>query len=300
MPQTPPPSGTNPCKDYTAPPDLPTDRPSIETLWTKDAAEWLDRDLFSIFGVTTGDDLIRLVEPPRLLAGRIRKLVPAGAWRDIEDAAQVYADFYPALKKEPDLRTLADKEDYTPYLKALDWEYAFPVAGGTYANDWGAERPQNAGYASTRHLGTDIFAQRGTPVLAVTNGTIFRSGWNYLGGWMVTLRGEDGLFYYFAHMDAPPPWTRGELVHRRDVLGAVGDTGEGPEGTRGGMPPHLHLGVYTDGERDYATNPYSYLRFWETHPPDTREGDPPGEHPILGRGSVKTGGLQPDTRRAWS
>ena len=36
----------------------------------------------------------------------------------------------------------------------------------------------------------------------------------------------------------------GERVKKGEVIGYVGDSGYGPEGTTGKFPPHLHFGIY--------------------------------------------------------
>jgi murein DD-endopeptidase MepM/ murein hydrolase activator NlpD len=98
------------------------------------------------------------------------------------------------------------------------------------------------------HEGIDIFAPRGTPVVAVIDG-VARPDTNALGGNVVWLR--DGLIgggtrYYYAHLDrwAIEGSTR---VHEGDVLGYVGNTGNART-----TSPHLHFGVYDDGALDPA------------------------------------------------
>lgn len=264
FPDAPPPP--HPCDDYSAPPDRTTDRQQIETEWEIAARTWLDQQLFSLFGVATGDALIAL-PAPRDVRERIRSRVSPDAWRAIDEHGQLYSEFYSALAQEPELRVIADWEDATVFLRARDWEYAFPVAGGAqYRDDWGEPRPQNTGYGSTRHQGTDLFAPPGTSLEAVTNGVVYQAGWNRLGGWTVTIRGEDGLLYYYAHLQAPSPFSEGATVSRGEQIGLLGDTGQGPEGTAGEMVPHLHFGIYIDEK--HVINPYPYLRFWQEHPPD--------------------------------
>jgi len=56
----------------------------------------------------------------------------------------------------------------------------------------------------------------------------------------------------------------GAIVEPGQVIGSVGSTGYGPEGTSGKFAPHLHFGLYKfDGRREWAFNPYSYLLRWE-------------------------------------
>jgi murein DD-endopeptidase MepM/ murein hydrolase activator NlpD len=70
-------------------------------------------------------------------------------------------------------------------------------------------------------------------------------------------------------MDTPTNLESGETVEAGDKIGTVGDTGQGPPGTRGEFEPHLHLGWYEGwsffGEDrtnslNGAMNPYPLLR----------------------------------------
>lgn len=127
----------------------------------------------------------------------------------------------------------------------------FPVAGKgnrDVQSFWGASR--DGGGRS--HEGIDIFARRGTPVVAVTNGYITRTGNSGLGGKQVWQR--DGLFgnsIYYAHLDSIMV-EGGTKVNTGDTLGLVGSTGNAEGGA-----PHLHFGIYTRGG---AVDPYPYVR----------------------------------------
>lgn len=116
--------------------------------------------------------------------------------------------------------------------------YQFPVAGGKNTNIqsfWGAER--DGGRRS--HEGVDIFAPRGTPVVAVTNGRIASSGEKGLGGKQVWLRDPGrGLSLYYAHLDSIAPLGNSR-VQTGDTIGFVGNTGNART-----TAPHLHFGIY--------------------------------------------------------
>jgi murein DD-endopeptidase MepM/ murein hydrolase activator NlpD len=90
--------------------------------------------------------------------------------------------------------------------------------------------------------GIDIFAPRGTPVVAATAGTMARVGVQGLGGNVVWLRDDDGHSLYYAHLDR---WAveQGARVAAGDTIGFVGNTGNARTTT-----PHLHFGVYRRGE----------------------------------------------------
>ena len=107
------------------------------------------------------------------------------------------------------------------------------------------------------HHAIDISAPTGTPLVAVSDGTVTRVSWNALGGRTLYLRSADGRYdFYYAHLDAyAPRLAAGQRVRRGDVLGTVGSTGN----ARG---PHLHFQVLEvrGGGRGTPVNPYPMLQ----------------------------------------
>lgn len=107
------------------------------------------------------------------------------------------------------------------------------------------------------HQGVDIFAARGTPVRAATEGVVLSVRDRGLGGKQVWLLGPAGQRHYYAHLDGwAPGLAAGDVIGTGQVLGIVGDTGNAK-----GTPPHLHYGIYgPDGALDplplmHAANP---------------------------------------------
>jgi murein DD-endopeptidase MepM/ murein hydrolase activator NlpD len=95
------------------------------------------------------------------------------------------------------------------------------------------------------HEGVDIFAKKGTPVVAPTDGYISRVGVNRLGGKVVWMKDHKrGHSYYFAHLDSQMVQP-GIRVRQGHVLGLVGNTGNAKT-----TPPHLHFGIYQHGAKD--------------------------------------------------
>ncbi len=88
------------------------------------------------------------------------------------------------------------------------------------------------------HQASDILASRGTPVVSAEDGTIRRVGVNRLGGNMIYATDPSERFVlYYAHLDGyAAGLTAGLKVHRGQVLGYVGTTGNAPKNT-----PHLHF-----------------------------------------------------------
>ncbi len=129
--------------------------------------------------------------------------------------------------------------------------YEFPVVekGNTAVQSyWGAAR--DGGRRS--HEGIDIFAPRGTPVIAVTTGRVSSTGNKGLGGkqvWVMDRKRGNSLYY--AHLDSIIA-TPGMKVEPGDTLGFVGNTGNART-----TPPHLHFGIYK-GYRG-AQNPLPYV-----------------------------------------
>ncbi|HET9372391.1 MAG TPA: M23 family metallopeptidase [Vicinamibacterales bacterium] len=125
----------------------------------------------------------------------------------------------------------------------------FPVQGvslGAAHSGFGA--PRDGGRRD--HHGIDIFAPRGTPVVAAVDGVV-RVDTSDRGGQVIWLSPLDrrGRLYY-AHLH---DWavTNGASVRAGQVIGYVGNTGNART-----TPPHLHFGVYDRGPVD----PHPYLR----------------------------------------
>ncbi len=143
----------------------------------------------------------------------------------------------------------------------------------SYEDTWGVPRPQGG------HEGTDLMAAAGAPEYAVTDGTVVpvagsnERGWNTLGGYAVMVRADysigpvkAGDLFYYAHLARRSPLEVGARVRAGQVVGYSGDTGQGPEVTRGLFPAHLHLGWYdATGARSEAgsgaMNPYPLLEW---------------------------------------
>jgi peptidoglycan LD-endopeptidase LytH len=114
-----------------------------------------------------------------------------------------------------------------------------PVQGpNSFSDTWGA--PRSGG---RYHMGVDIMAARGTPVVAVYDGSIYRFSTSSLGGYTIYYQDNSGNIYYYAHLDgyaagaaAGVPMAAGEL------LGYVGNTGNAAW-----TAPHLHWEFHPGG-----------------------------------------------------
>lgn len=176
----------------------------------------------------------------------------------------------------PEQNMRGDFEIYRDTLE-LVWSelvwFPVPVSAGNkdaevaFENSWMAERS----YGGKRgHEGTDIMASVDEPgyypVVSITDGVIEQVGWLEKGGWRIGVRSGNGNYYYYAHLASyAKEWNAGEPVEAGELLGYMGDTGYGPEGTTGQFPVHLHLGIYVPlgADQEMAVNPYWMLKYLE-------------------------------------
>lgn len=126
----------------------------------------------------------------------------------------------------------------------------FPVQGKNsraIQSVWGDVRDGGA----RSHEGVDIFASRGTPVLAPVAGVVTSVRNQGLGGKQVWVRdGARGWHLYFAHLDSQSV-NELQRVAPGDTLGMVGNTGNART-----TAPHLHFGIYQNG----AINPFPAIK----------------------------------------
>ncbi len=100
------------------------------------------------------------------------------------------------------------------------------------------------------HLGTDLGAKRGTPILAVAKGKVIFAGWKGGYGKVVKIKHDDGYVSLYAHQSRLKV-KKGEYVSQGDIIGFVGSTGRS-------TGPHLHFGIYKNGR---AINPMRVVKF---------------------------------------
>lgn len=139
----------------------------------------------------------------------------------------------------------------------------------SYENSWGSAR--NYG-GNRRHEGVDLMTSNNEPgyfpAVSICDGVVEKMGWLELGGYRMGIRSEHGLYAYYAHLDSYREGLRtGDRVKAGETLGYVGNTGYGPEGTKGQFDVHLHFGLYLDlAGREVSVNPYEILRYLEMQP----------------------------------
>ena len=146
----------------------------------------------------------------------------------------------------------------------------------TYKNGWGDPRTYGG---DRRHEGCDVmgdsYADGTYPVISMTDGVVEQMGWLPLGGWRVGIRSDNGIYYYYAHMDSYGEGIEaGARVEAGMERGRMGSTGYSDvEGTSGNFATHLHVGIYipVEGQEDLSVNPYYLLRYLEGEKVTTAE-----------------------------
>ena len=113
-----------------------------------------------------------------------------------------------------------------------------PVIGGHMTSGFGMRRHPVLGY-SRLHAGIDFGAAYGSPIYAVSDGSVSFAGWHGGHGNFVKLEHGGGFGTGYGHMSriAVSPGTR---VHAGQVIGYVGSTGLS-------TGPHLHYELYKGG-----------------------------------------------------
>lgn len=136
----------------------------------------------------------------------------------------------------------------------------------SYADSWFKTRHYGG---IRRHEGTDLMASNNIrgyfPVISITDGVVENIGWLEKGGDRVGIRSTSGCYFYYAHLSSyAPDLNEGDTVIAGQLLGFMGDSGYGPEGTIGQFDVHLHLGIYVDSVfGELSVNPYWILKMLE-------------------------------------
>ncbi len=132
--------------------------------------------------------------------------------------------------------------------------FAFPVYAKTAraADEFGAPRALTGS-----HEGNDVFGPFGAPVLAVTDGELFKVGTLPISGNRLWLRSDAGDEFFYAHLSAfSPDAVNGRRVKSGQVLGFTGNTGDAEP-----TPPHVHFEIHPGGGD--AIDPHPILIAWQ-------------------------------------
>jgi len=134
--------------------------------------------------------------------------------------------------------------------------HVFPVQGphGTRGAVGTYHAPRSGGRI---HEGFDITAACGTPLVAVRDGKVLRSGYDpVLYGWYLLIHGEgEKRSYFYAHMPKRARVRAGRWLWEGERVGSVGETGNAV-----GTGCHLHFEIHVHG---VAVDPTAALRRWD-------------------------------------
>lgn len=134
-------------------------------------------------------------------------------------------------------------------LKVPGPSWLCPVQGRRvdFSDGWGDPRA-----GGRRHVGTDLFAFRGTRVVASVSGTLEHQSGSRA-GLAYRLRGDDGNTYYGAHLDSLV--AKPGRIDRGALIGTVGSTGNAQ-----GTTPHVHFEIHPGGGG--PVNPIYTVQRW--------------------------------------
>jgi hypothetical protein len=133
----------------------------------------------------------------------------------------------------------------------------------------------NSDFIAGDHLGNDIWAAEGTPVVATVSGTATLVGFTAYSGNKVTIIDSCGWYHFSTHMKSIAPGiTNGKHVTAGTVIGYVGRTGTGSNGVI-----HLHYSIYPGGNYDAGINPWPYLKAVENNVCNLPDSAPPPSSP---------------------
>src|SRR3954454_14273174 len=145
-------------------------------------------------------------------------------------------------KKKPSWRT-----------RLMSDRFTFPVAGKTtIGGPFGSFRADTGA-----HQGNDLFADFGTPVVAVADGVIKNVGSLPISGNRLWVYADGGDQFFYAHLASfAPAAVDDRHVEAGTILGYIGNTGDAEP-----PPPHLHFEIHPDGGK--AVDPNPFLVVWQ-------------------------------------
>jgi len=141
------------------------------------------------------------------------------------------------------------KVTYTRRVKGKGSTFGMPLRHARVTSSFSYRRWHPILHRYRPHHGTDFGARRGTPLLAVNDGTVSYAGWKGGYGRVVQIRHAGGYESLYAHQSRIRV-KRGQKVKKGQIIGYVGSSGRS-------TGPHLHFGLKKNGR---WVNPMKYLR----------------------------------------
>jgi murein DD-endopeptidase MepM/ murein hydrolase activator NlpD len=153
----------------------------------------------------------------------------------------------------PATARIGSRDGGSPYFG-----HVFPVQGphGVRGAIGEFHAPRSGGRI---HEGFDVTAACGTPLVAVRNGKVLRSGFDpVLYGWYLLLHGEgERRSYFYAHLQNRARFHSGQRVWEGQRVGLVGETGNAA-----GTGCHLHFEIHARG---VPVDPEPLLGRWDRY-----------------------------------
>ncbi len=145
--------------------------------------------------------------------------------------------------------TLDDTQDslqtVVPQVPQQDLLFVLPISGDMINSYSGGELVLDKTMNDWRtHNGVDFAAKSGTPVKAVTDGTVTRVYTDDMWGTVVEITHAGGMVSRYCSLTDGVTVAEGDTVEIGEVIGCVGDTALAEVG----LPTHLHFEVLVDGE----------------------------------------------------
>jgi Peptidase family M23 len=145
-----------------------------------------------------------------------------------------------------------------------------PTAGDSSQWTCNADH-SNSDFIPGDHLGNDIWAARGTPVVATVSGRLTLVGFTAYSGNKVTIIDSCGWYHFSTHLDSIAPGiTNNKQIAAGTVIGYVGSSGTAAHNT-----VHLHYSIYPDGDYNAGIDPWPYLKAVESSVCDGNSPPPP-------------------------
>lgn len=182
-----------------------------------------------------------------------------------DEIRQYFQDYQKESQEAPDFdvaRRAAPVQAKRQTQGQAQGGWVMPVAGD---NEWskGSWMPNTLTHRGRTHAATDVYAARGTPIVAPVAGKVIGVKKSDIGGFTARIQGDDGIIYYFAHMDQAAVVKAGQRVLAGAHLGFVGNSGSASS-----TSTHLHFSMKkANGD---VINPGTFL---------SGAGEPNGAYP---------------------
>jgi murein DD-endopeptidase MepM/ murein hydrolase activator NlpD len=121
----------------------------------------------------------------------------------------------------------------------------YPPVRGYITRKYSAAGP----FRYTSHLGLDLAAREGTPILAAANGVVLFSGWTFPYGKLLLILHPSGFATLYGHNQALLV-SAGENVIQGQPVGLLGSSGRS-------TAPHLHFEIW---KGDRPIDPLTFLK----------------------------------------